>query len=82
MDRIQKLREETTAKLERLKEKHYQEWMGMIADEQKALKKAKTVKEIKEVRKENERKRDLLDKRQTEEYISLQREFVEKLQSR
>ena len=50
MDRIQKLREETTAELERLKEKHYQEWMGMIADEQKALKKAKTVKEIKEVR--------------------------------
>ncbi len=81
MDRIQQLREETTAELDRLTEKHYKEWMGMIAEEKEALKKAKTVKETKEVRKENERKRDLLDKRQTEEYISLQREFVEKLLS-
>lgn len=81
MDRVQRLHQETEKKLKRMKEKHDKEWEEVKSDAHEALEGAKTVREVKKIDQDYKRKMDLLSKRQTEDYVELQREFVKKLTS-
>ena len=59
-----------------------EQYVGEDRIKHEALEGAKTVREVKKIDKDYKRKMDLLSKRQTEDYVNLQREFVKKLTSR
>ncbi len=81
MDKLQRLHQETEKELERMKEKHDKEWEEVKIEAHEALEGAKTAREVKKIDQDYKRKMDLLSKRQTEDYVELQREFVKKLTS-
>ncbi len=81
MEKVQRLQKETEVELERLTSKHYQEWEEMKNEEYRALRCAKTMNELKSIRQEYQQKFELLDRRQTDDYIQLKRKFTEKLWS-
>ena len=77
-EKMQKLEVERT----RLHEKHQREWNEISEESLTALSKTKSVREMKRIRQENQRKMDLLLEKQKDELINFQRAFVEALKSR
>lgn len=77
-EKMQKLEAERT----RLHEKHQREWNEISEESLTALSKTKSVREMKRIRQENQRKMDLLLEKQKDELINFQRAFVEALKSR
>jgi len=81
MDRTERLQQEAVAELNRLSQRHNEEWDEILLESQRALESAATVREIKVTSKEYERKFKELRNRQKEEVKELQEKFVDKLLS-
>lgn len=81
MDRAEKLQEESVAELNRMSQRHNEEWNKILLESQQALESATTVREIQETSKKYERKFRDLRNRQKEEVKQLQEAFMDKLLS-
>ena len=81
MDVAERLQQEAVAELNRLSQRHNEEWDEILLESQQALESATTVRKIKETSKKYERKFKDLRKRQKAETIQLQEEFMNKLLS-
>ena len=81
MDRAEKLQEESVAELNRMSQRHNEEWNKILLESQQALESATTVREIQETSKKYERKLRDLRNRQKEEVKQLQEAFMDKLLS-
>ena len=81
MDKAERLQQEAEVELNRMSKRHNEEWDEILLESQQALESATTVKEIKATSKEYERKFRELRKRQKEETIQLQEEFIDQLLS-
>ncbi len=81
----EKLHEEAVAELNRLSVKHNREWEEIIREMETALGSAnttnKTVREIKKISKDYEKRFDDLREKQKREMIQLQRNYSDRLLS-
>ena len=67
--------------LNRLSQKHNEEWNEILTQSEQALESARTVKEINSINKQFKRKLKELRKKKKEEVIQLQKEYIDKLLS-